>query len=278
MRAGVALRLLSRRKNGQYGLGMLGAALNGNPGVAAMIRHHAMLYRDLADPIALLRGERLGELSRYWAYASAEDASQIDNGKVADYSALMTDSQQMIAADILDAFSLSGFNKLLDIGGGEGAFIAAASARSPTLSFQLYDLPAVADRARHAFARTGLAGRTEVFGGDFRANLLPVGSDLVTLVRILHDHDDEIVVGLLKKIRGILPERGALLIAEPFAQARGAERVGDAYFGFYLLAMGQGRPRSFTELSGMLREAGFSSIRRLSTRRPMLTGAMLATP
>ena len=60
MRAAVALRLIAARGKGRYGLGMLGAALNGNPSIVAMIRHHAMLYRDLGDPVSLLRGERKG--------------------------------------------------------------------------------------------------------------------------------------------------------------------------------------------------------------------------
>lgn len=275
IRGAIALRLISRRKNDHYGLGMLGAALNGNPGVAAMVRHHAMLYRDLADPVALLRGQCKGQMSRYWSYASPGDAD--DNGEaVAEYSELMTASQAMISGDILDAYPLSAHRKLLDIGGGEGAFIAAAAERYPRLVFQLFDLPAVATRAQRNFAQQGIASRAEATGGNFAADPLPAGADIVTLVRILHDHDDPVVLALLRAIRAILPDEGALLIAEPFARTRGSERVGDAYFGFYLLAMGQGRPRTAAELTAMLREAGFSRVRKLRTRRPMLTSALLA--
>jgi demethylspheroidene O-methyltransferase len=277
MRGAIALRLVSRRKNDRYGLGMLGAALNGNPGVAAMVRHHAMLYRDLADPVALLRGERQGEMSGYWSYASPGDAGD-DGEAVAEYSELMTASQAMISSDILDAYALSPHRKLLDIGGGEGAFVIAAAERHPGLSFQLFDLPAVAARARRNFARQGISSRAEATGGNFAADPLPAGADIVTLVRILHDHNDPAVLTLLRTIRAMLPEDGALLIAEPLAGTRGSERVGDAYFGFYLLAMGQGRPRSAAELTTMLREAGFSRVRKLRTRRPMLTSALLAVP
>ncbi len=36
-----------------------------------MVEHHALLYADLADPVALLRGdERDTALRRYWAYAA----------------------------------------------------------------------------------------------------------------------------------------------------------------------------------------------------------------
>src|SRR4051812_45776603 len=64
--AAVPLGLAARRGGGRYGLGPLGAAVVDNPGVVAMIEHHALLYRDLADPVALLRGESAGttELAR----------------------------------------------------------------------------------------------------------------------------------------------------------------------------------------------------------------------
>ena len=43
----------------------------GNPGIAAMVEHHAALYADLADPVALLRGDESDRrLARYWPYAA----------------------------------------------------------------------------------------------------------------------------------------------------------------------------------------------------------------
>ncbi len=83
---------------------------------------------------------------------------------------------------------------------------------------------------------------------------------------MVHDHDDDARAALLRAVRAALPPGGALLLAEPMAQTRGAEPVGDAYFGFYLLAMGQGRPRSAAVLTAMLREAGFDAVRLLPTR------------
>ncbi len=65
--AAAALDLLERRGEG-YGLGRLGAATLGAPGVVEMIRHHRLFYRDLEDPVALMRGETSPELARYWTY------------------------------------------------------------------------------------------------------------------------------------------------------------------------------------------------------------------
>jgi demethylspheroidene O-methyltransferase len=52
--------------------------------------------------------------------------------------------------------------------------------------------------------------------------------------------------------------------------------VGDAYFGFYLLAMGSGRPRRSEELRAMLRTAGFATAYEQKTRRPLLTRLIVA--
>jgi demethylspheroidene O-methyltransferase len=53
------------------------------------------------------------------------------------------------------------------------------------------------------------------------------------------------------------------------AGTAGAEAMGDAYFGFYLLAMGRGRARTATELSALIRAAGFDEPRPLATRIPL---------
>jgi demethylspheroidene O-methyltransferase len=275
--AAVSLRLVARRSEDRYGLGPLGAALLGNPAVAAMVEHHALLYADLSDPVALLRGEQgPGGLNRYWPYADAERPAALGSAQVAPYSALMAVSQPLIAAEVLAAYRLGRHRCLLDVGGGDGAFAAAAATRWPRLRATLFDLPAVADRARARFEAEGIADRAAVAAGSFLTDPLPQGADLVSLVRVLHDHDDDAVLTILRAAHRALPPGGTLLIAEPMAETRGAEPVGDAYFGFYLLAMGRGRPRTPGEIGCLLRAAGFGRVRLLPTRTPLLTRLIVA--
>jgi len=134
----------------------------------------------------------------------------------------------------------------------------------------------VAEQARARFAQGPLAGRAHAAGGDFSRDPLPPGADLITLVRIVHDHDDATVRTLLTAVRAALAPGGTLLIAEPMAGTPGAERIGDAYFGFYLLAMGSGRARTPATLSILLREAGFARTEVVPTRRPFLAGVVKA--
>jgi len=279
LRAAATLGLVERLSGGRYALGAQGAALIGNPGISAMVEHHSMLYADLADPVGLLRGDHAQtELSGYWAYAGSDRPSELPDEGVADYTALMSESQALIAGDILDAYSLRTHKRLLDVGGGDGAFVCAAAARWPHLRLMLFDLPPVACRAGMRFAREGLVDRAEVFGGDLMKEALPKGADVVSLVRVIHDHDDEAAMRILNAVREALPRQGTLLLAEPMSGTAGAEPIGDAYFGFYLLAMGSGRPRTPREIELMLHEAGFERMSPRRTRRPLLTSLIVARP
>jgi len=283
LRAGASLGLVRPLPDERYALDDLGASMIGNPSIAAFIAHHALLYDDLRDPVALLRGQTQTKLSQFWPYAGdrpqpsvSDEAPAAQPAAYGDYSALMARSQALVAQDILDAWPMTRHRRLLDVGGGEGVFIAEAAARAPDLQLQLFDLPPVAARAEAALARRGLSRRVDCIAGSFLRDPLPRGADIISLVRIVHDHDEESALALLRAVHDALPSGGTLLIAEPMAGTPGAEPIGDAYFGFYLLAMGRGRARRPDELKQLLNAVGFTRIRTLATRRPLLAGAMVA--
>jgi demethylspheroidene O-methyltransferase len=275
--AAAALELLERRGAGRYGLGELGAALRGNPGVTAMIEHHGLLYADLADPVALLR-QRSGatQLARHWPYSTATDPKALSMDGVRRYTQLMSASQSLVSQDLLDAYDFAQHRCLLDVGGGDGTFLAAVAARCPALRLQLFDLPAVVDIAAERLASRGLSARIERCAGSFTHDPLPQGADVISLIRVLHDHDDDLVLRLLSAVREALPAGGTVVIGEPLAGTPGAAAMGDAYFGIYLHAMGSGRPRTARRLAEMLRDCGFEAVRQVRTARPLLTGLLTA--
>jgi demethylspheroidene O-methyltransferase len=275
--AAQALGLVEAAGPDRFALGAQGAALLGAAGLMEMIAHHDRLYGDLADSVGLLRRGR-GELAAYWPYATSETPGAVGREDVAAYSALMAATQPAVAADLLDAYPMRDHRVLMDVGGGEGAFLQAAAARAPQLRLRLFDLPAVGERARARLGAAGLLDRVEILGGDFLADPLPEGADLISLVRILHDHDDAGVDRLLRAARAALPAHGALLIGEPMSGGARPDRVSDVYFAFYLLAMGRGRARSPQELTARLKAAGFSRVRTLRTRTPALLRALIARP
>jgi demethylspheroidene O-methyltransferase len=259
--AAASLELVQRRSQGRYGLGQLGAELRGNQSVTALVEHHALLYRDLQDPVAMLRGPGGGgELAAYWAYARDGKASDLPGAAIAPYTALMAASQPMIVNEVQHVFSFRDHRCLLDVGGGDGSFLAAVAAQQPELRCILFDLPAVAEKASERFRAGGLSARATAVGGSFLTDSLPQGADIVSLVRVIHDHDDAEVLTLLRAVHNALPENGKLLVAEPIAGIRGAESMAEAYFAFYLRAMGSGKARTFERLGDMLKQTGFEQI------------------
>lgn len=259
--AAAALDLVERLPNGAYEIAALGSALQGEEGVRAMIAHHDMLYADLADPVKLLRGEAgQTKLSRFWPYAGG-GADTVGEEASAPYSELMGTSQSFVADDVLDVFSFGDRNSLIDLGGGDGSFVESVAKRWDHLKIAMADLPAVAARAERRLKDAGLGDRISVHGLDFFADRPPGEADVVSFVRVLHDHDDERVLGLLKLAHDSLTQGGEVMIAEPIADMPNARRVGHAYFGFYLLAMGSGRPRTSAEITDLLQRAGFWSVR-----------------
>jgi demethylspheroidene O-methyltransferase len=186
----------------------------------------------------------------------------------------MAASLPLVADDVLAAYRFERHRCLLDLGGGDGSFLAAVAAKAPWLRLLLFDLPAVAERARARFARAGLADRALAVGGDLRTTSLPPGADVISLIRVIHDHDDTDALAILQNARRALSAGGTLLLAEPMAETRGAEAVG-AYFELYLLAMGSGRPRSAAALTRLMHLAGFTRVRSLPTRQPMLVRVLV---
>ncbi len=273
LRAATALGLVKRKGSDRYALARSGAALMGVPGLAQMIGHHDVLYRDLADPVAFFRGEVETELADFWPYVFG---GAMDPEVAATYSDLMAQSQVLVAEDTLKAVSFQDTQCLMDVGGGTGAFLEAAGHANPHLRLMLFDLPLVVPDAISRFAKSGQGGRAEVRAGSFRRDSLPEGADAISLVRVLYDHADDTVADLLDKCFAALPKGGRLVISEPMSGGASPERAGDAYFALYTMAMRTGKARSADEIADLCRAAGFDAVKALPARRPFVTRCVVA--
>lgn len=258
LRGGQALGLLR--------LGLLvkittrGAAMLAVPGVVGMIRHHDILYRDMSDPVAFFRGEGASELAEFWPYVLGGGAEH-DPAMAARYSRLMADSVALVVEDTLSSVDLRGMRHLLDVGGGTGVFLRSVARRWPAVKLTLFDLPAV------IAAADDLPPALCPWPGSFRSDPFPDDVDCVSLIRILYDHDTDTVRQLLSKVRAALPDGGRVIISEPML----GSRFGDTYFALYCMAMRTGHARRAEDISQLLREAGFKSVRVCKPRRAFVT-------
>lgn len=277
LKINVALRLLIEAAPDFWVLDDAGVILATDSGLAGMIRHHDMLYRDLLEPEQLLRGQAPDtELRRYWAYVREPRPDGLGCEEVADYSILMRESQAMMADCILASYDFRQVRVLLDVGGGEGAFLAAAALAHPHLQLRLFDLPAVAQRASRHIEALGLGARSRVHGGDFTRDRIPDDADCVTLIRVLCDHDDDRAAAILTNLHRSLRPGTRLVVAEAMSGPSEGARLSCAYFGVYFLALGSGRCRSDREIMALLATAGFSGIRSTPSPNPLIATVITA--
>jgi demethylspheroidene O-methyltransferase len=265
----VSLRLVNRRSGGRYGLGALGAPVAAHAGIRDMVEHNATLYEDLRDPLALLREPNQTQMHTYWPYTPGQTAPAAPAPETfSRYSALMATSQRFVIDELLAAYPYADHQRVLDVGGGMGGWISALAQKHPHLQCALFDLPPVAALAAEQMQLKGLSERVSTHGGSFTADQLPTGADLVTLVRVAHDHADDTVLTVLRAIHASLPLGGTLLLAEPMANEEG-QSPGDPYFHFYLMAMGAGQLRTPKALAALMARAGFTHIELAPSPMPL---------
>jgi len=240
-----------------------------------MILHNGAFYRDMGNPVSLLRGDLRTEVATSWPYVLGETDS-MQPRVVETYSELMAETQKLVAQDTLRTIDLHGVRRLMDVGGGTGAFLIELARARQDMELCLFDLPAVEVVARERIQTAGLAGRIEIHPGSFREDPLPGGADAISLVRVLYDHDDPTVTRLLDACFASLPPGGRLIISEPMSGGHRPDPITDVYFAFYTLAMRTGRTRSPEAIAGMVRDAGFDGIATPRPTRPYITSVLTA--
>ena len=161
---------------------------------------------------------------------------------------------------VVAAFDLSGFKKLVDLGGGSGHLAIAACERYPDLRAAVLELPRVIEFAREMVALSPAADRIELIARDFFTEALPE-ADLYSVGQILHDWPEDKIGRLLERISERLPSGGGLLIAEKLLDSDKRGPVAAHMQSLNMLICTEGKERTLEEYSELLRRAGFGEIR-----------------
>jgi hypothetical protein len=148
--------------------------------------------------------------------------------------------------------------RLLDIGGGTGSFLAAALAAQSQLEGTLVELPPVA-----AIARRKLDGepRAEVIDADVFGEPLPEGHDVLLLANVVHLFGRDRNRDLLRRVRHAAPDGATMLLVDFWTDPSHTEPALAALLaGEFLLVTGEGDVYSVEEMAELLAETGWDFV------------------
>jgi hypothetical protein len=156
------------------------------------------------------------------------------------------------------------FSRLLDVGGGSGAFDIELCRRYPHLRATIFDLPVAIETASEKVCQAGLADRVQTVVGDFFADAdLPPDHDVILLSMILHDWSEAKDRELLRKCYEALPAGGTLTICELLVNDEKSGPIPAALMSLNMLIETEGRNYTPTEYRAWLSETGFCDLQTL---------------
>jgi SAM-dependent methyltransferase len=154
----------------------------------------------------------------------------------------------------LRVYDWTGVEELVDLGGGNGAFLAGILARRRDMRGVLVDLPHVVARAPEVLAAHGVADRCRIVAGSFFEDVY-AGADAYALKRVVWGHDDAAITGVFEQVRRAMRDGGRLLIFEPGVH-EGSDITRGKVQDLRFLALGGGGARTPEHLGELLARAG----------------------
>jgi predicted O-methyltransferase YrrM len=177
---------------------------------------------------------------------------------------------------VVSAVGAEGVRRMLDVGGGSGAYSIAFAQANPALQADILDLPRVLPIASRHIEAAAVADRVHVRAGDLRSGPLGEGYDLVFLSAICHMLDEAENLDLLRRCHGALASGGRIVIQDFILEP---DKTSPRFAALFALNMLVGTPGgsaySEPEYAAWLGEAGFHQIQRVTL--PGTTALMIAS-
>lgn len=231
---------------------------------ASVILNGERFYRAFGE---LLYGVKTGQpafeqvfgMPQYqWLAEHPEDAER--------HSALLASWTAEDALAMTAAYDFSGIQTCVDVGGGQGALLAALLQVNPGMRGILFDLPHVIEGAKRVIEAAGVGDRCGLVPGDFLTSV-PAGSDAYVLKWVLCDWEDEHALTILRHCHRAMQDHGKLLVVEMLIPPGNAPFEGKV-IDLGMLVMVPGRYRTEAEYRGLLSAAGFTLSRVIPTQSP----------
>ncbi len=179
------------------------------------------------------------------------------------------------AGPVVKAVGASGMKRMLDLGGGSGAYSIAFARATPGLTSEILDTSEVVPLAQEYVRNAGLADRVTTRVGDMLHDPLGEGYDMVLVSAICHMFSPEENRALFQRAYAALAPKGQIVVQDFILEPdKTAPRAAALFSLNMLVGTRTGSSHSEPEYASWLSDAGFSDMRRV--RLPGPSGLMIA--
>lgn len=262
----VTLGVCSEKHDGRFGLTALGTWLRvGTPGSL-----HGLAILCGEERVGawggLLHSTMTGETAFNHVFGMSQWEHRQQHPELNEhFNAELRQGTARAIGPILAAYDFSSFRTIADVGGGQGALLAAILKAHPSVTGILFDQPHVVAGARSYLEAAGVAARCQVVAGSF-FDRMPDGADAHVLKSVIHDWDDEQSLAILGNCHRALKKQGKLLLVERVMPARAPHDPDAILVDVQMLALTGGRERSKVEYRALFAAAGFTLTRVIPTQ------------
>lgn len=169
----------------------------------------------------------------------------------------------MASAAVVAAYKFAGACKIVDVGCGDGSFLAAVLKANPGARGVLFDQAHVIEKTKAVIEAESVGDRYELAAGNFFA-AVPAGGDIYVLKLVIHDWDDDRAIAILKNCRDQMARDGKILLIERVLRP-GNEPDPGRLIDLNMLVRQFGRERDESEYRSLLAAAGFKPTKIVPT-------------
>lgn len=172
------------------------------------------------------------------------------------FNMAMSETSGLSAAALLAAYDFSGYDTVVDVGGGRGYLLCLIAQKHRHLKGVVFDQPHVVKGVPETCERFGVCARIQGIGGNFFKSV-PAGGDAYILKNVLHDWDDEACMQICRNIHAVMRPTNRLLVLECIVEGDDRPSMGKLMDVMLLLLTEGGRERTRGEFSRILDMSGF---------------------
>ena len=256
--------------------------------VLGFVERQGDLYQNAPIAATFLSGHTPADLRpflRFWnrlsypTWTKLEDAIRTGQGQSTldlpeEAQRIFSEGVEAIQAAPAQALpSTYDFNRhqrILDLGGGTGSWLAAILRQYSGLEGTLVELPTAAAVARRHLASDSATQQVKVVEGDFFKDPIPAGHDVVLIANVVHLISPERNLELLRRTRQYVPDGAHLLLVDFWTDATHTEPAFAALMaGEFLVITGEGDVYSEEEAHQLLQQTGWRALERKPLAGPI---------